>query len=297
MCGQRYKKPKEEERKMSGVSIKHLLEAGVHFGHQTKRWNPKMKKYIFTERKGIYIIDLQKTVKLVKKACNFVKELTENGGRLLFVGTKKQAQEAIREEATRAGEMYVAQRWLGGTMTNFPTIKKRIERLLELERMEAAGEFANYPKKEEIKLRKLKAKLEKFLGGLKDMLTLDEECFDPNVDKTHKFALFVVDVKREHIAIKEAKKLNIPIVAIVDTNVDPDDIDYPIPGNDDAIRAVTLLTKTIASAALEGKQGVSFESVSEEAQESKTEAPREKATIKVKVEEEKEAEAEVPAEE
>jgi len=222
--------------------MKALLEAGVHFGHQTRRWNPKMEQYIFTERNGIYIIDLQKTVKLVDEAYNFVKELAANGGEMLFVGTKKQAQESIESEAKRCGMHYVNQRWLGGTLTNFKTIKKRIERLHELDRMEEDGTFEVLPKKEVIKLRHERERLEKFLGGIKNMNRIPD-------------ALFVVDPRKEKIAVSEARKLGIPVVAIVDTNCDPDEIDYVIPGNDDAIRAVKLLTETIANAVLEGKQG------------------------------------------
>jgi small subunit ribosomal protein S2 len=222
--------------------MKALLEAGVHFGHQTRRWNPKMEQYIFTERNGIYIIDLQKTVKLVDEAYNFVKELAANGGEILFVGTKKQAQESIENEAKRCGMHYVNQRWLGGTLTNFKTIKKRIERLHELDRMEEDGTFEVLPKKEVIRLRHERERLEKFLGGIKNMNRIPD-------------ALFVVDPRKEKIAVSEARKLGIPVVAIVDTNCDPDEIDYVIPGNDDAIRAVKLLTETIANAVLEGKQG------------------------------------------
>ncbi|MFS8541510.1 MAG: 30S ribosomal protein S2 [Tissierellales bacterium] len=227
---------------MSVITMKALLEAGVHFGHQTRRWNPKMEQYIFTERNGIYIIDLQKTVKLVDEAYNFVKELAANGGEILFVGTKKQAQESIENEAKRCGMHYVNQRWLGGTLTNFKTIKKRIERLHELDRMEEDGTFEVLPKKEVIRLKHERERLEKFLGGIKNMSRIPD-------------ALFVVDPRKEKIAVSEARKLGIPVVAIVDTNCDPDEIDYVIPGNDDAIRAVKLLTETIANAVLEGKQG------------------------------------------
>ena len=227
---------------MSVITMKALLEAGVHFGHQTRRWNPKMEQYIFTERNGIYIIDLQKTVKLVEEAYEFIKEVAANGGEMLFVGTKKQAQESIESEAKRCGMHYVNQRWLGGTLTNFKTIKKRIERLHELDRMEEDGTFEVLPKKEVIKLRHERERLEKFLGGIKNMNRIPD-------------ALFVVDPRKEKIAVSEARKLGIPVVAIVDTNCDPDEIDYVIPGNDDAIRAVKLLTETIANAVLEGKQG------------------------------------------
>lgn len=222
--------------------MKQLLEAGVHFGHQTRRWNPKMKKYIFTERNGIYIIDLQKTVKKVEEAYNYVRELAANGGTLLFVGTKKQAQDSVRDEALRSGMFYVNQRWLGGTLTNFQTIRKRIERLKEIERMEEDGTFKVLPKKEVGELLKEKDRLVKFLGGIKDMKKLPD-------------AMFVIDPRKERIAIAEAHKLNIPIIGIVDTNCDPDEIDYVIPANDDAIRAVKLLTSKMADAILEGKQG------------------------------------------
>ncbi|EPE63071.1 ribosomal protein S2 [Exiguobacterium sp. S17] len=230
--------------------MKQLLEAGVHFGHQTRRWNPKMAKYIFTERNGIYIIDLQKTVKKVDEAYNFVRELAAEGGNVLFVGTKKQAQDTIKEEALRSGMYFINERWLGGTLTNFSTIKKRINRLKQLEKMEADGTFEVLPKKEVIILKKEMTRLEKFLGGIKDM---------PGVPD----ALFIVDPRKERIAIAEAHKLNIPIVAIVDTNCDPDEIDYVIPANDDAIRAVKLLTSKMADAIIEAKQGE--EEVAEEA--------------------------------
>ena len=227
---------------MSVISMKQLLEAGVHCGHQTRRWNPKMKKYIFTERNGIYIIDLQKTVKKVEEAYNFVKELAANGGTVLFVGTKKQAQESVKEEAIRSGMYYVNQRWLGGTLTNFETIQKRIKRLKDIEKMEADGVFEVLPKKEVIQLKKEWDRLEKFLGGIKDMKTLPD-------------AIFVIDPRKERIAVAEAHKLNIPLVGIVDTNCDPDEIDVVIPANDDAIRAVKLLTGKMADAILEAKQG------------------------------------------
>jgi len=226
--------------------MKQLLEAGVHFGHQTRRWNPKMGEYIFTERNGIYIIDLQKTVKKVEEAYSAMKEIASEGGTILFVGTKKQAQEAIEEEAKRSGMFYVNQRWLGGMLTNFKTIKKRIERLHELEKMEEDGIFEVLPKKEVIKLRHEQEKLEKFLGGIKDMTEMPD-------------ALFVVDPRKERIAIQEAHTLGIPVISIVDTNCDPDEVDYVIPGNDDAIRAVKLLTATMANAVIEGKQGVQTE--------------------------------------
>lgn len=227
---------------MSVISMKQLLEAGVHFGHQTRRWNPKMKKYIFTERNGIYIIDLQKTVKKVEEAYKFVKEIAANGGTVLFVGTKKQAQESVKDEAIRSGQYYVNQRWLGGTLTNFETIQKRIKRLKDIEKMEVDGVFEVLPKKEVIQLKKEWDRLEKFLGGIKDMKTLPD-------------AIFVIDPRKERIAVAEAHKLNIPLVGIVDTNCDPDEIDVVIPANDDAIRAVKLLTGKMADAILEAKQG------------------------------------------
>ncbi|MDF9407268.1 MAG: 30S ribosomal protein S2 [Pelotomaculum sp. PtaB.Bin013] len=227
---------------MGVISMKQLLEAGVHFGHQTRRWNPKMAPYIFTDRNGIYIIDLQKTVKKVEDAYNFVKQLSLEGDSILFVGTKKQAQESVREEAERCGMFYVNQRWLGGMLTNFQTIRRRIDRLHELENKEANGTLEVLPKKEVAQLMHEKEKLQKFLGGIKDMRRLPG-------------ALFVVDPRKERIAVAEARKLGIPIVAIVDTNCDPDEVDYIIPGNDDAIRAVRLLTGKMAEAVLEGKQG------------------------------------------
>jgi small subunit ribosomal protein S2 len=227
---------------MSVISMKQLLEAGVHFGHQTRRWNPKMKKYIFTERNGIYIIDLQKTVKKFEEAYKFVKELGENGGKMLFVGTKKQAQDSVKEEAERSGMYYVNQRWLGGTLTNFETIQKRISRLKDIERMSEDGTFEVLPKKEVVQLKKEQERLEKFLGGIKNMKGLPD-------------ALFIIDPRKERIAVAEAHKLNIPIVGIVDTNCDPDEIDYVIPANDDAIRAVKLITAKIADAIMEAKQG------------------------------------------
>ena len=227
---------------MSVISMKQLLEAGVHFGHQTRRWNPKMKEYIFTERNGIYIIDLQKTVKKAEEAYNFVRSVAEAGDSILFVGTKKQAQESIEQEAKRCEMFYVNQRWLGGMLTNFKTIQTRIAKLRKIEKMEADGDFALLPKKEVIKLKAEQEKLEKNLGGIKDMKKLPG-------------ALFVVDPRKEHIAILEAQTLGIPVVAIVDTNCDPDEADYPIPGNDDAIRAVKLIASKMADAVLEGKQG------------------------------------------
>ncbi len=227
---------------MSVISMKQLLEAGVHFGHQTRRWNPKMAEFIFTERNGIYIIDLQKTVKKVEEAYDFVKEIASTGKSVLFVGTKKQAQESIQSEALRGNMFYVNQRWLGGMLTNFKTIRKRIERLLELEKMEQDGTFDLLPKKEVIKLKGEKEKLEKNLGGIKEMTDLPG-------------AIFIVDPRKEKIAIQEAHILGIPVVAIVDTNCDPDEVDYPIPGNDDAIRAVKLITSKIADAIIEARQG------------------------------------------
>lgn len=231
---------------MSVITMKQLLEAGVHFGHQTRRWNPKMAEYIFTERNGIYIIDLQKTVGMVENAYKFIKEIAENNGEVLFVGTKKQAQESIEKEAKRCGMHFVSQRWLGGMLTNYKTIKKRIDRLHELEKMEEEGMFDVLPKKEVIQLKHETERLEKFLGGIKDMKGVPE-------------ALFVVDPRKEKIAVREAHILGIPVVAIVDTNCDPDEVDYVIPGNDDAIRAVKLLTETIANAVIEGKQGEQVE--------------------------------------
>lgn len=227
---------------MSVISMKNLLEAGVHFGHQTRRWNPKMKRFIFTERNGIYIIDLQKTVTKVEEAYEFVREIAANEGQVLFVGTKKQAQDAIEKEATKCGMPYINQRWLGGLLTNHKTIKKRIDRLFELYEMEEKGLFDVLPKKEVAQLLNEREKLEKFLGGIKNMEGMPD-------------ALYVVDPKKEYIAVKEAHILGIPVIGIVDTNCDPDEIDLPIPGNDDAIRAVKLITETIANAVLEGKQG------------------------------------------
>ena len=252
----------------SVVSMKALLEAGVHFGHQTRRWNPKMAPYIYTERNGIYIVDLQKTVRKLEEAYNFVRSLAESGQSLLFVGTKKQAQEAIREEATRCGQFYVNARWLGGMMTNFKTMRTRVDRLNQLKTMQADGTFDMLPKKEVMKHLGEMAKLEKYLGGVKDMKKLPG-------------ALFVVDSRKEHNAIAEARKLHIPIVAIVDTNCDPDEVDYVIPANDDAIRAIRLIAATIANAVQEGRQGVDAEA------ETETDAAAVEA----------EAEAEAPAEE
>jgi len=232
---------------MAVISMKQLLEAGVHFGHQTRRWNPKMAPYIFAERNGIYIIDLQKTVKKVVEAYDFVREVAESGKPILFVGTKKQAQETVKEEALRVGEFYVNERWLGGMLTNYKTIEKRIKRLYQLEKMEEDGTMDLLTKKEKFKLLGEKEKLEKFLGGIKEMPELPG-------------AIFVIDPRKERIAVTEAKKLGIPVVAVVDTNCDPDDVDYVIPGNDDAIRAVKLLVSVIADAVMEAKQGASMDS-------------------------------------
>ena len=227
---------------MAVVSMKQLLEAGVHFGHQTRRWNPNMAPYIYTERNGIYIIDLQKTVKKLEEAYSFVREISANGGNVLFVGTKKQAQDAIKEEAARCGGYYVNARWLGGMLTNFRTMRTRIDRLAQLRKMEEDGTFAMLPKKEVIKHQGEIEKLEKYLGGVKEMKKLPA-------------AMFIVDPRKERNAIAEAKKLGIPVVAIVDTNCDPDEIDYVIPGNDDAIRAIRLIAAAMASAVIEGRQG------------------------------------------
>lgn len=238
---------------MAIISMKQLLEAGVHFGHQTRRWNPKMKKYIFVERNGIYIIDLQKTVKKLEEAYAFMRQVGQDGGKVLFVGTKKQAQDAVKEEAERAGMYYVNQRWLGGMLTNFETIQKRVSRMKEIEKMEEDGVFDVLPKKEVSELEKEHGRLMKFLGGIRDMKQI------PDV-------MFIVDPRKERIAVAEANKLHIPIVAMVDTNCDPDEIDYVIPANDDAIRAVRLLTSKMADALVEGKQGVE-EATAEEATE------------------------------
>ena len=249
---------------MAVVSMKQLLEAGVHFGHQTRRWNPKMAKYIFTERNGIYIIDLQKTVKKLDEAYMFVRDVAAEGGSILFVGTKKQAGDSVKEEAERCGMYYVNARWLGGMMTNFNTIRRRIQRLSQLRQMEEDGTFELLPKKEVIKLNLEIEKLEKFLGGIKTMEKLPK-------------ALFIVDPRKERIAVAEAKKLGIPIIAIVDTNCDPDEIDYVIPGNDDAIRAVKLIAGAMANAVIEGRQG-------------QEEAPEEESAAEEAAAEEEEAE-------
>ncbi len=239
--------------------MKQLLEAGVHFGHQTRRWNPKMARFIFTERNGIYIIDLQKTVKKMDEAYNFVRDLAAEGGKILFVGTKKQAQESIKNEAERCNQFYVNERWLGGMLTNFQTIEKRVKRLKTLEKQAEDGTFDVLPKKEVTILKHEMEKLQKYLGGIKDMKKLPD-------------ALFVIDPKKEEIAVSEARKLNIPIIATVDTNCDPDLIDYPIPANDDAIRAVKLLTGKIADAVLEGNQGEQVEEGAAEEAAVETEA-------------------------
>jgi small subunit ribosomal protein S2 len=231
---------------VSVISMKQLLEAGVHFGHQTRRWNPKMKEYIFTERNGIYIIDLQKTVRMVEGCYNFVRQVSADGGKVLFIGTKKQAQDAVREEADRCGGYFVNQRWLGGMLTNFETIKRRVSRLAQLEEIETTEQWSQLTKKEQAGLHNEKAKLEKYLGGIKGMKSLPD-------------AVFIIDPRKERIAVQECRKLGIPIVAIVDTNCDPDEIDYIIPGNDDAIRAVKLLTAKMADAVIEGRQGVDTE--------------------------------------
>ncbi|ANQ53867.1 30S ribosomal protein S2 [Thermosipho sp. 1063] len=235
---------------MAVVTMKQLLEAGVHFGHRTQRWNPKMKEYIFGARKGIYIIDLQKTSKLLEEAYNLVRDKAAEGGTILFVGTKKQAQQVIKQEAERCGAFYVNHRWLGGLLTNFQTIRKRIDKLIELEEMEANGEFDNLPKKEQSRLRRILEKLRKNLGGLKEMDRI------PDI-------IYIVDPRKERNAVYEANLLKIPTVAIVDTNCDPDEIDYIIPGNDDAIRAIQLITSKIADAYLEGKEGVSYQEESQ----------------------------------
>ena len=239
---------------MPVVSMKQLLEAGVHFGHQTRRWNPKMAQYIFTERNGIYIIDLQKTVGKLEEAYMFIREVAANGDEILFVGTKKQAQDSVKEEAIRCGMPYVNARWLGGMLTNFNTIKRRIKRLEQLKKMEADGTFDLLPKKEVIKLNLEIEKLEKFMGGIVNM-------------KKQPAAMFIVDPRKERIAVQEAKKLGIPLVAVVDTNCDPDEIDYVIPGNDDAIRAVRLIAGAMADAVIEGRQGEQTEVVEAAAEE------------------------------
>lgn len=257
---------------MSVISMKQLLEAGVHFGHQTRRWNPKMAPYIFAERNGIYIIDLQKTMKMINEAYDFMKEVASQGKPILFVGTKKQAQGAIKDEALRAGMYYVNERWLGGMLTNYKTISKRIDRLAEIREMEEDGTFDKLVKKEVMKLKAEADKLEKFLGGIKDM-------------KGMPAAMFVIDPKKEKIAVKEARILGIPIIGTVDTNCDPDDVDYVIPANDDAIRAVKLITAAMADAIIEAKQGESLDEGEEERVESSGEE-----TVEAAAEENKEIE-------
>jgi len=244
----------EEVKQMAIISMKQLLEAGVHFGHQTRRWNPKMAPYIFTQRNGIYIIDLQKTVRKIEDAYNFVREVAASGQSILFVGTKKQAFDSIQEEANRCGMFFVNQRWLGGTLTNFRTIRSRVARLKKIEQMKEDGTYDVLPKKEVLELEKERERLERFLGGIRDMDTLPG-------------AMFVVDPRKERIAIAEARKLGIPIVAIVDTNCDPDEVDYVIPGNDDAIRAVRLLTSKMADAVIEAREGQQGEDLEEDAVE------------------------------
>jgi small subunit ribosomal protein S2 len=255
---------KKEDNNMSVVSMKQLLEAGVHFGHQTRRWNPKMAQYIFTERNGIYIIDLQKTVKKLEEAYTFINQIAQDGGEVLFVGTKKQAQDSVKEEAERCGMSFVNARWLGGMLTNFNTIQRRIKRLAQLKAMAEDGTFDLLPKKEVIKLNLEREKLEKFMGGITEM-------------KKMPAAMFIVDPRKERIAVLEAKKLGIPIVAIVDTNCDPDEIDYVIPGNDDAIRAVKLIASVIADAVIEANQGEELAVAEAEATEEAKEAVEEKA--------------------
>ena len=269
---------------MSVVSMKQLLEAGVHFGHPTRKWNPKMKKYIFTARNDIYILNLEQTVGLIDEAYAFVKSIVDGGKSILFVGTKKQAKDAIIEEAQRCGMYYVGSRWLGGTLTNFKTIRARIDRLNKLTQMEKTGEFDLLPKKEVAKLRAERAKLEENLGGIKDMHTLPG-------------CLFVVDPKKEYIAVREARSLNIPIVGLVDTNCDPDDVDYVIPGNDDAIRAVKLIAGAMADAVIEAREGEEYLAKMKEEMAAKEEANQETAEAEVKVDEampEEEVNAEEP---
>lgn len=257
------------------VTMKQLLEAGVHFGHRTQRWNPKMKDYIFGARKGIYIIDLQKTTKLLDEAYNFVREKAAEGGTILFVGTKKQAQQVIKQEAERCGAFYVNHRWLGGLLTNFKTIRQRIDKLIELEEMEANGEFEKLSKKEQSRLKRILEKLRKNLGGLKNMDRI------PDV-------IYIVDPKKERNAVYEANLLKIPTVGIVDTNCDPDEIDYIIPGNDDAIRAIQLITSKIADAYLEGKEGVAFSEEEIKEQNEKEEAKEEEELFEIEDTEEQE---------
>ena len=251
----------EETNVMAVVSMKQLLEAGVHFGHQTRRWNPKMAEYIYMERNGIYIIDLQKTVKKLEEAYSFVRSVSESGKSVLFVGTKKQAQDAVKEEAERVGQFYVNARWLGGMLTNFKTMRTRVDRMAQLKKMQEDGTFDMLPKKEVVKLLHEMEKLDKYLGGVKEMKRLPG-------------ALFVVDPRKEHNAISEARKLGIPIVAIVDTNCDPDEVDYVIPGNDDAIRSIRLISAAMANAVMEGRQG---EDAEEAPAEGEAEAAAEEA--------------------
>ena len=265
---------------MAVVAMKQLLEAGVHFGHQTRRWDPRMAEYIFQARNGIHIIDLQKTSKKLDEAYEFIREQSEEGKRILFVGTKKQAQECVKEAAEKSGMFYINERWLGGTLTNFKTIRKRIDRLAELETMEQDGTFDVLPKKEVVLLRKEMEKLNKNLGGIKDMTEI------PDV-------IFLVDPKKEHIAVMEARKLNIPIVGLVDTNCSPEDIDYPIPGNDDAIRAVKLIADVIANAVIEGRQGEAADTSAEEemtADAEENETPDMEEVVASEEEKEEEAE-------
>jgi small subunit ribosomal protein S2 len=268
---------------MSVISMKQLLEAGVHFGHQTRRWNPKMAEYIFTERNGIYIIDLQKTVKKIEEAYMFIREISMNGEDVLFVGTKKQAQDSIKEESERCGQYYVNARWLGGMLTNFNTIRKRIDRLNQLDAMEQEGLFEVLPKKEVIKLKNEMEKLDKYLGGIRNMKRLPG-------------ALFVVDPRKERNAILEARRLGIPVVAIVDTNCDPDEVDYVIPGNDDAIRAVKLIAAKIADAVIEGRQGEQFEETEADVPAEEAIEAAEEVVVEVAVEAAKEAAEEVAEE-
>ncbi len=263
---------------MSVVSMKDLLEAGVHFGHQTKRWNPKMKPYIYTQRNDIYIIDLQLTVNKIEEAYEFVRNLVADGGKILFVGTKKQAREAIEQEAKRAGMYYITQSWKGGLLTNFSTIRKRIDYLGEIEKMEEDGTFENLPKKEVVELKKQKAKLERFFSGIRDMHELPD-------------AIFIVDQNKEDIAIHEARLLGIPVIGIIDTNCDPDKIDYVIPGNDDAIRAIKLLSGTITNAIIEAKEGEQLDTVQEETEEPK-EVEEEIEEVQEEVQEEAQEETE-----
>lgn len=262
---------------MSVVSMKGLLEAGVHFGHQTKRWNPKMKPYIYTERNGIYIIDLQKSVKMLEKAYDFIRETVADGGKILYVGTKKQAREAIQQEAERAGQFYINQSWKGGLLTNFPTIRKRIEYLFDLEKMQDDGTYDSLTKKEVLLLKKDQEKLSRFYGGIREMTELPD-------------AIFIIDQMKEKIAIHEARLLGIPVIGIIDTNCDPDEIDFPIPGNDDAIRAIKLLSSVISDAVLEGQAG--RDAAADEEMDDDTRAPREEAEPEIEQEESEETEEE-----